>query len=145
MIGVVSTKEALALAAEKRLDFVEVSPQASPPVCKILDYGKFKYEQQKKKNEAKKKQKIIEVKEIQIRPMICSGDLATKCKAISKFLAEGNKVKVVMRFRGRELSHQEIGMDVILKIKTDFDVVAKAENSPKLEGRQITMVLAPNK
>jgi translation initiation factor IF-3 len=145
MIGVVTRQDALRRSSDLGLDLVELSPNAEPPVCKILNYGKFKYEQQKKKAEAKKKQKIIEIKEVQMRPMIDEGDLATKCRAIHRFLGEGNKVKILMRFRGRELSHQEIGLDILLKLRQDFEEIAKAENIPRLEGRQMIMILAPNK
>jgi len=145
MIGVVTRQDALRRSSDLGLDLVELSPNAEPPVCKILNYGKFKYEQQKKKAEAKKKQKIIEIKEVQMRPMIDEGDLSTKCRAIHRFLGEGNKVKILMRFRGRELSHQEIGLDILLKLRQDFEEIAKAENIPKLEGRQMIMILAPNK
>lgn len=143
MAGVVGRSEALAMAQQAGLDLVEIVPNSEPPVCKILDNGKFKYEQQKKKAEAKKKQKVIEIKEIQMRPMIDDNDFGVKCRAIKRFIEEGNKVKVCMRFRGRELSHQEIGMDLLLKVKEDFDEIAKVENLPKLEGRQMIMVMAP--
>jgi translation initiation factor IF-3 len=143
MVGVVTRNEGLQHARRAGLDLVEVSPNAEPPVCKILDYGKYKYELQKKKNEAKKKQKVVELKEVQLRPMIDSNDLNIKCKAIDRFLHEGNKVKIVMRFRGRELSHQEIGMGILMKIKEQFEEIAKVEHMPKLEGRQIMMVLSP--
>ena len=143
MVGVVTRSEALTLAVQAGLDLVEVSPNAEPPVCKILDYGKYKYELQKKKAEAKKKQKVIEVKEIQMRPMIDDNDLGIKCRAIRRFLEEGNKVKLSMRFRGREMSHQEIGMNVGLKVKQDFDELAKFETLPRFEGRQIVMIMAP--
>jgi translation initiation factor IF-3 len=145
MTGVVSRQEALQKARDAGLDLVEVSPNADPPVCKLLNYGKFKYEQQKKKAEAKKKQKVIEIKEVQFRPMIDEGDLTTKCRAIKRFIEEGNKVKVLMRFRGRELSHHEIGLEVLLQVKKTFEDIAKAENIPKLEGRQMVMILSPNK
>ncbi|MCX7338175.1 MAG: translation initiation factor IF-3 [Alphaproteobacteria bacterium] len=143
MIGVTTRFDAMSMATKAGLDLVEVSPNADPPVCKILDYGKYKYEIQKKKAEAKKKQKIVELKEIQMRPMIDDNDLDVKCRAIKRFLEEGNKVKISMRFKGRELSHQEIGMEVLVKVKTDFDELAKIETSPRLEGRQMIMVLAP--
>jgi translation initiation factor IF-3 len=145
MTGVVSRQEALQKAREVGLDLVEVSPNADPPVCKLLNYGKFKYEQQKKKAEAKKKQKVIEIKEVQFRPMIDEGDLTTKCRSIKRFIEEGNKVKVLMRFRGRELSHHEIGLEVLMQVKKTFEDIAKAENIPKLEGRQMVMILSPNK
>lgn len=143
MVGVVTRREALDLAIEANLDLVEVSPNAEPPVCKILDNGKFKYEQQKKKNEAKKKQKIIEVKEIQIRPMIDDNDFEVKRRAAERFLKEGNKVKVTMRFRGREMSHQEIGMKVINRFKDQFEELAKIETAPRFEGKQMLMIMGP--
>jgi translation initiation factor IF-3 len=143
MVGVVTRREALDLAIEANLDLVEVSPNAEPPVCKILDNGKYKYELQKKKNEAKKKQKIIEIKEIQIRPMIDSNDFDVKRRAAERFLKEGNKVKVTMRFRGREISHQEIGMAVINRFKDTFEELAKVETAPRFEGKQMHMILAP--
>jgi translation initiation factor IF-3 len=143
MVGVVTRREALDLAIEASLDLVEVSPNAEPPVCKIIDNGKYKYEQQKKKNEAKKKQKIIEIKEIQIRPMIDSNDFDVKRRAAERFLKEGNKVKVTMRFRGREMSHQEIGMEVINRFKDTFEEIAKIETPPRFEGKQMLMIMAP--
>jgi translation initiation factor IF-3 len=143
MVGVVTRREALDLAIEASLDLVEVSPNAEPPVCKIIDNGKYKYEQQKKKNEAKKKQKIIEIKEIQIRPMIDSNDFDVKRRAAERFLKEGNKVKVTMRFRGREMSHQEIGMEVINRFKDTFEEIAKIETPPRFEGKQMLMIIAP--
>ncbi|HVI91207.1 MAG TPA: translation initiation factor IF-3, partial [Dongiaceae bacterium] len=118
-------------------------PTASPPVCKILDYGKFKYENQKRKNEAKKKQKVIEVKEIKMRPGIDDHDYDVKMRAIHRFLEEGDKVKVTMRFRGREMVHQELGVKVLDKVKADLEALAKVESHPKLEGRQMIMVVAP--
>lgn len=145
MTGVVSRQEALQKARDGGLDLVEISPNVDPPVCKLLNYGKFKYEQQKKKAEAKKKQKIIEIKEVQFRPMIDDGDLTTKCRSIKRFIEEGNKVKVLMRFRGRELSHHVIGLEVLMQVKKTFEDIAKAENVPKLEGRQMVMILSPNK
>ncbi len=143
MLGVVSRSEALKIAKESSLDLVEVSPNAEPPVCKIINYGKYKYEQQKKKAEAKKNQKTIEVKEIQLRPMIGSHDLEIKTKAVRRFIEEGNKVKILMRFRGREMAHQEIGLNILLKIKTDFEEIVKVEVAPKLEGQQMIMIFAP--
>ncbi len=144
MIGVVSRQEALRVAAESGLDLVEVSPNAEPPVCKVLDYGKYKYELQKKKAEAKKNQKIVEVKEIQLRPMIDENDFQVKLKAVLRFLNEGNKVKVAIRFRGREITHQELGMEVVNRVKDSVAEIAKIDQAPKLEGRQILMVLSPN-
>ena len=143
MIGVVSTREALAAAEDAGLDLVEISPNADPPVCKILDFGKFKYEQQKKKNEARKKQKVIEVKEIKLRPNIDDHDYDVKMRSATNFLEEGDKVKVTMRFRGREMMHQELGMNVLMRVKDQLDPLAKVEQTPQLEGRQMTMVLAP--
>jgi translation initiation factor IF-3 len=143
MIGVVSRREALNRAMEAGLDLVEVSPTAEPPVCKILDYGKFKYESQKKKNEARKKQKIIEVKEIKMRPGIDDHDYDVKMRAMHRFLEEGDKVKVTMRFRGREMVHQELGLKVLERVRGQLDEVAKVEQMPRLEGRQMTMVIAP--
>ena len=143
MVGVVGRNEALTMAADAGLDLVEIAPGADPPVCKILDYGKFKYEEQKKKNEARKKQKIIEVKEIKLRPSIDIHDYAVKMRSMNKFIEEGDKVKVTMRFRGRELAHQELGMNVLMRVKDDLDGVAKVEQTPRMEGRQMTMVVSP--
>ncbi|HSD35344.1 MAG TPA: translation initiation factor IF-3 [Alphaproteobacteria bacterium] len=143
MIGVVSRREALNRAMEAGLDLVEVSPTAEPPVCKVLDYGKFKYESQKKKNEARKKQKVIEVKEIKMRPGIDDHDYDVKMRAMHRFLEEGDKVKVTMRFRGREMVHQELGLRVLERVRGQLDEVAKVEQMPRLEGRQMTMVIAP--
>ena len=143
MVGVVSRNEALTMAADFGLDLVEVSPNADPPVCKILDYGKFKYEEQKKKNEARKKQKVIEVKEIKLRPGIDDHDYDVKMRSMIKFIEEGDKVKVTMRFRGRELAHQDLGMNVLMRVKDDLDAIAKVEAFPRMEGRQMTMVMSP--
>jgi len=143
MLGVVSTRDALTMAADVGLDLVEISPTAVPPVCKILDYGKFKYEAQKRKNEAKKKQKVIEVKEIKMRPGIDIHDYEVKMRAIKSFLEEGDKVKVTMRFRGREMMHQELGMKVLDKVRTELEDLIKVESHPKLEGRQMIMTIAP--
>jgi translation initiation factor IF-3 len=143
MVGIVSRNEALDMAADAGLDLVEIAPNADPPVCKILDFGKFKYEEQKKKNEAKKKQKVIEVKEVKFRPSIDDHDYDVKMRSMQKFIGEGDKVKVTMRFRGRELAHQEIGMDVLMRVKGDLDAVAKVEQFPRMEGRQMTMVVSP--
>ena len=142
MLGVVETRRALAQAEEVGLDLVEISPNASPPVCKILDYGKFKYEQQKKRNEARKKQKVIEIKEIKMRPNIDDHDYDTKMKAARGFLEEGDKVKFTMRFRGREMVHQEIGAGVLQRVRTELDELAKIEHFPSMEGRQMIMVLS---
>ena len=143
MLGVLSVQDALERARQSGLDLVEVSPNAAPPVCKILDYGKFKYEAQKRANQARKKQKTFDVKEIKMRPAIDQHDYDVKMRAITKFLGTGDKVKVTMRFRGREMTHQEIGMGVRMRVREDLEEVAKVEQSPKLEGRQMTMVVAP--
>jgi translation initiation factor IF-3 len=143
MLGVVNRADALTRASEAGLDLVEIAANADPPVCKILDFGKFKYEEQKKKNEARKKQKVIEVKEIKLRPGIDDHDYDVKMRSMHKFIDEGDKVKVTMRFRGRELAHQELGMDVLMRVRDDLVEVAKIESHPRMEGRQMTMVLSP--
>ncbi len=143
MLGVVTAREAMAAADAAGLDLVEISPNADPPVCKLLDFGKFKYEQQKKRNEARKKQKIIEVKEIKLRPNIDDHDYDVKMRSATSFLGEGDKVKVTMRFRGREMMHQDLGMNVLMRVRDQLDPLAKVEQTPQLEGRQMTMVLAP--
>jgi translation initiation factor IF-3 len=143
MVGVVTTREAISMATDAGLDLVEVSPNAEPPVCKILDLGKFKYEEQKRKNEARKKQKVIEVKEIKLRPGIDIHDYDVKMRSIHRFLEEGDKVKVTMRFRGREMAHQEIGVKVLDRVKADLDEIAKVESQPRMEGRQMIMVISP--
>jgi translation initiation factor IF-3 len=122
---------------------VEIAPEAKPPVCKILDYGKYKYEAQKKANEARKKQKVIEVKEIKMRPNIDHHDYDVKMRAMNKFLGEGDKVKVTLRFRGREMAHQNLGLKVLERVRDDLEGVSKVEHFPKMEGRQMTMVIAP--
>jgi translation initiation factor IF-3 len=139
MVGVVGLREGLQMAEEAGLDLVEVSPNAEPPVCKIADYGKYKYEA----NEARKKQKVIEVKEIKMRPGIDDHDYEVKMRAMKKFLDTGDKVKVTLRFRGREMVHQDIGMNVLRRVREELDPMAKVEQLPKMEGRQMTMVLAP--
>ncbi len=141
--GVVKTSEALAIAAESGLDLVAISPNASPPVCKILDLGKFKYAAQKKAAEARKKQKVIEVKEIKMRPNIDIHDYEVKMRAVQKFLEDGDKVKVTMRFRGREMAHQELGLELLNKVRDETEAVSKVEMTPRSEGRQMVMVLAP--
>ncbi len=143
MIGIVSIRDALTAAEEAGLDLVEISPNADPPVCKVLDYGKYKYEQQKKKNEQKKKQKVIEVKEIKLRPNIDDHDYEVKMRSAERFLNDGDKVKVTLRFRGREMAHQDLGMNVLQRVRTLFEDQAKVEQMPKMEGRQMIMVLAP--
>ena len=142
-IGVVSREDALDRSANIGLDLVIVADNADPPVCKIMDYGKFKYEEQKKKNEARKKQKTIDVKEIKLRPNIDSHDYDVKMRSMVKFLNEGDKVKVTMRFRGREMAHQNLGLDVLHRVRDDLENMSKIEQFPKLEGRQMVMVLSP--
>src|SRR5690242_20577010 len=141
--GEIGTDEARATAEEKGFDLVEVSPQAKPPVVKLMDYGKYKYEQQKKQNEGRKKQKVIEIKEIKMRPTIDDHDYDTKMKAMQRFFGEGDKVKVTLRFRGREMAHQHLGMELLRRIQSDTETYAKLEQYPKMEGRQMMMVLAP--
>lgn len=143
MIGVVTAREAMRRAEEAGLDLVEISPNADPPVCKILDYGKYKFEQQKKASEARKKQKTVDVKEIQLRPMIGDHDYDVKLKNARRFLEDGDKVKVVLRYRGRELSHTEIGMELLTRMIGDLGETAKVDFAPKMEGRQVMMVLSP--
>jgi translation initiation factor IF-3 len=143
MQGVLSTRDAIARAFAVGLDLVEISPNAEPPVAKILDYGKFKYEQQKKRNEARKKQKVVEIKEVKVRPNIDENDYQVKMRAMKSFIADGDKVKVTLRFRGRELAHQELGVKVLERIRADMDVETKVEQMPKMENRQMVMVLTP--
>lgn len=146
MVGVVPTNDAVKRAFAVGLDLVEVSPNAEPPVCKILDYGKFKYQEQKRKAEAKKKQKVVEVKEIKVRPGIEDHDFQTKMRAARKFIENGDKVKVSMRFRGREMTHQDIGMKVFERIIEELgEDFIKVDQKPKLEGRQMLMMLSPAK
>ena len=142
-VGVVSVAEGIDLADEAGLDLVEISPNASPPVCKILDYGKYKYEAQKKANEARKKQKTIDVKEIKMRPGIDEHDYQVKMRSVRKFLDNGDKVKMTIRFRGREMAHQDLGMKVLDRVRQEVDEQAKVEQFPKTEGRLMTMVIAP--
>jgi translation initiation factor IF-3 len=143
MIGVVSSREALMRAYEVGMDLLEISPNAVPPVCKITDFGKFKYEQQKKANEARKKQKVVELKEIKVRPNIDDHDYETKMKQMKGFIADGDKVKVTLRFRGREMAHQDLGIKVLERIRTELGDTIKVEQMPRLENRQMIMVLAP--
>ena len=142
-VGVVPREEALERAADIGLDLVIVAVNAAPPVCKIMDYGKFKYDEQKKKNEARKKQKAIDVKEIKLRPGIDTHDYEIKMRSMRKFLDEGDKVKVTLRFRGREMAHQELGAKVLDRVRGDLEGLVKVEQFPKIEGRQMVMVLAP--
>ena len=143
MQGVMTAREAMQRAFQVGLDLVEISPNADPPVCKILDFGKFKYEQQKKRNEAKKKQKVIEIKEIKVRPNIDENDYQVKMRAMKSFIEEGDKVKVTLRFRGREMAHQDIGMKVLERIRSELDPLTKVEQMPRMENRQMIMVLTP--
>jgi translation initiation factor IF-3 len=137
------TFDAIRLAEEQGLDLVEVSPNAAPPVCKVMDFGRFKFAEQKKAAEARKKQKTIEIKEVKLRPAIDDHDYGVKLKAMKGFFEEGNKVKVTLRFRGREMAHQDIGLRVLSRVKVDTVDIAKVEMEPNFEGRQVVMVLAP--
>jgi translation initiation factor IF-3 len=141
--GVVSIDEALQASEEAGLDLVEIVPAATPPVCKILDYGKFRFLEQKKSAEARKKQKIIEIKEIKLRPGIDDHDYGIKMKAVRRFFEEGDKVKVTLRFRGREMAHQDLGLRLLERVKAEIANIAKVEIEPSVEGRQMVMVLAP--
>jgi translation initiation factor IF-3 len=143
MLGVMTAREAVQKAYAVGLDLLEISPNADPPVCKILDFGKFKYEQQKKRNEAKKKQKVIEIKEIKVRPNIDENDYQVKMRAMKSFIEEGDKVKVTLRFRGREMAHQDIGIRVLERIRSELDATTKVEQMPRMENRQMVMVLSP--
>lgn len=133
------------LAAEAGLDLVEISPNANPPVCKVMDYGKFKYEQQKRESEARKKQKTIEVKEVKFRPNTDTNDYDVKMRNVVKFLTNGDKVKITMRFRGREMAHQNLGLELLRRVAADIEEIGKVENMPKLEGRQMVMMIGPIK
>ncbi len=141
--GIVPTRDAIEMAAEVGLDLVEVSPNAEPPVCKIMDYGKYKYQMQKKKAEARKNQKTVDLKEIKLRPNIDTHDYEVKARNIKKFIEEGNKVKITLRFRGREMAHMDIGMKLLERVQADFDEIAKVDHKPKAEGRQVIMILSP--
>ncbi|HEX4533450.1 MAG TPA: translation initiation factor IF-3 [Rhizomicrobium sp.] len=141
--GEIGTDEARAIAEEQGFDLVEVSPEASPPVAKLMDYGKFKYEQQKKAAEARKKQKVIEIKEIKMRPTIDVHDYEVKMRSMKRFFEEGDKVKVTLRFRGREMAHMNLGSELLVRIQKDVEPIAKIEAYPRTEGRQMMMVLAP--
>lgn len=143
MVGIVTVPEAMRKAEMAGLDLVEIVPTAEPPVCKIMDYGKYKYEAQKKAHEARKKQKVIVVKEIKLRPTIDRNDLDIKLKNAQKFLEEGDKVKVSLKFRGREMAHQELGHNVMARVQETLAEHCKVEQSPRMEGTQITMVIAP--
>jgi len=143
--GVMPTAQALEMAKEARLDLVEVSPNAAPPVCRIMDYGKFKFEANKQQQKAKKKQKQIQVKEIKFRPRTEEGDYQTKVRKLREFLEEGDKAKVTLRFRGREFAHQELGLKLLQRVGADLDEFATVEQMPKMEGRQMVMMLSPRK
>ena len=140
---VCSVAEALVIAQDKGLDLVEISPNANPPVCKIMDFGKFKYETQKKEAEARKKQKIIEIKEVKFRPNTDTHDYEVKMRNVYKFIENGDKVKITMRFRGREMAHQELGRELLLRVAEDTKEMGKVENMPKMEGRQMIMLIGP--
>nr|WP_239058382.1 translation initiation factor IF-3 [Aliiroseovarius sp. PrR006] len=142
-VGVVPPARGLALAQEAGLDMVEISPNANPPVCKIMDFGKFKYEQQKRESEARKKQKTIEVKEVKFRPNTDTHDYDVKMRNVVKFLEKGDKVKVTLRFRGREMAHQNLGRELLLRVAEDIKELGKVENMPKMEGRQMVMMIGP--
>lgn len=144
-LGVVSTREAMDMAAEQDVDLVEISPTAKPPVCKLMDFGKFKYEQAKKRDEAKKKQKQVQIKEIKFRPGTDDGDYNIKMRNINRFLEDGDKVKVTLRFRGREMAHQELGAQLLKRVEGDLAEVGTVEQFPKMEGRQMVMMIAPKK
>nr|WP_322787736.1 translation initiation factor IF-3 [Aliiroseovarius sediminilitoris] len=141
--GVVTPAQALVMAAEAGLDLVEISPNANPPVCKIMDFGKFKYEQQKRESEARKKQKTIEVKEVKFRPNTDTHDYDVKMRNVFKFLENGDKVKVTLRFRGREMAHQNLGRELLERVAEDTKEIGKVENMPKMEGRQMVMMIGP--
>jgi translation initiation factor IF-3 len=143
MIGVMTAREAIQRAYSVGLDLLEISPNAVPPVVKILDYGKYKYEQQKKANEARKRQKVVEIKEIKVRPNIDDHDYDVKMRQMKEFIGEGDKVKVTLRFRGREMAHQDLGLKVLDRIRTELAETTKVESMPRLENRQMIMVLAP--
>jgi translation initiation factor IF-3 len=142
-LGTIPKRDAIARAEEAGLDLVEVAGNTSPPVCKIMDYGKYKFQAQKKANEARKKQKTVEVKEIKLRPNIDTHDYDVKIRAMKRFFEEGDKVKVTLRFRGREMAHQDLGMQLLMKVRTESETYAKVESEPRLEGKQMIMILAP--
>ena len=144
-LGIVKLAEALRLSEQYDVDLVEIAPQAQPPVCRLMDYGKFKYEQQKREHEAKLKQKVINVKEVKFRPGTDDGDYNVKLRNLRRFLEDGDKAKVTLRFRGREMAHQEFGMRMLEKVREDLADISQVESMPKLEGRQMIMVLAPRK
>jgi len=142
-VGVTTPSHGMQLAEEAGLDLVEISPNATPPVCKVMDFGKFKYETQKRESEARKKQKIIEVKEVKFRPNTDTHDYEVKLRSVTKFLTNGDKVKVTLRFRGREMAHQNLGLELLKRVAADVEEIGKVENMPKLEGRQMVMMIGP--
>lgn len=144
-LGVVKAPEALRLAEENDVDLVEIAPNAEPPVCRLMDYGKFKYQEQKRQQEARAKQKVIQVKEVKFRPGTDEGDYQVKLRNLRRFIEDGDKAKVTLRFRGREMAHQELGMRVLERVRDDLEELCQVEAMPKLEGRQMVMVLAPRK
>ncbi|MBV6272180.1 translation initiation factor IF-3 [Alcaligenaceae bacterium CGII-47] len=144
-LGIVSATEALALAEQNEVDLVEIAPTAVPPVCRLMDYGKFKYQEQKRQQEARSKQKVIQVKEVKFRPGTDEGDYQVKLRNLRRFIEDGDKAKVTLRFRGREMAHQELGMRVLERVRDDLGELCQVEAMPKLEGRQMVMVLAPRK
>ena len=142
-LGVMKTSEAINIAKDRKMDLVEIAPNNKPPVCKIIDYGKFKYQEQKKKNEAKKKQKVIETKEIKIRPGTGEHDYQVKIRSANKFIKEGNRVKFSLRFKGREMEHSNLGIEMLNRVKDDMQELIRVEMEPKIEGRQAFLVIAP--
>ncbi|HMX16540.1 MAG TPA: translation initiation factor IF-3 [Rhodocyclaceae bacterium] len=144
-LGIVSVRQALGMAEEAGVDLVEIAPMAQPPVCKLMDFGKFKYQESKRAHEAKLKQKQVQVKEVKFRPGTDENDYQIKLRNVTKFLGEGDKAKITLRFRGREMAHQEIGMRMLERIKGDLEAIAQVEQFPKMEGRQLIMILAPTK
>ncbi len=144
-LGIVSLREAMRMAEEAEVDLVEIAPQASPPVCRLMDYGKFKYQEQKRQHDARLKQKVIQVKEVKFRPGTDEGDYAVKLRNLRRFLEEGDKAKVTLRFRGREMAHQEFGVRLLDRVRNDLEELAVVEQMPRLEGRQMIMVISPRK
>ncbi len=142
-LGIVSPQQALDLSEQEDLDLVEISPNANPPVCKIMDYGKYKYEQQKRESEARKKQKTIDVKEVKFRPNTDVHDYEVKMRNVARFLENGDKVKITLRFRGREMAHQDLGQELLDRVAADIELIGKVENMPKMEGRQMIMMIGP--
>lgn len=144
-MGLVPPSHGIAMAEQAGLDLVEISPNASPPVCKVMDFGKYKYDQQKRESEARKKQKTFEVKEVKFRPNTDTHDYGIKMRNVFRFLGNGDKVKVTLRFRGREMAHQELGLELLKRVAADIDEIGKVENMPKMEGRQMVMMIGPQK